>query len=156
MLGAGVQVGLGTDGAATNNNLDLWEEVRLAPLLAKTVSLDPTSVPAREALWMATRMGGRAIHQPEIGVLAEGYKADIIMLDLQESTFVPVFEPATYIDHLVYAAGRESVRSVWVNGRQVVKDREVLTVDEEAVRVAAQRAAISVSERVASASMELG
>lgn len=148
MLGAGVQVGLGTDGAATNNNLDVWEELRLAPLLAKTIALDPKAVPARKALWMATRMGGKAIHQPNIGVLAEGYKADIIMLDARESTFVPVFELSTYVDHLVYAAGREAVRSAWINGRQVLRDREVLTVDEEEVRAAAQRAAIRVSERV--------
>ena len=148
MLAAGVQIGLGTDGAATNNNLDLWEELRLAPLLAKVSALDPKPVSAQQALWMATRMGARAIHQPAIGALEPGRKADILMLSIEDSTAVPVFGPGTYIDHLVYAMGSQLVDSVWVNGRRVVKDREVLTVDEAGARQAARRAAMAVSERV--------
>lgn len=149
LMAAGVAVGLGTDGAATNNNLDLWEELRLAPLLAKVTTLDPKPLPAREALWMATRLGAQAIHQPEIGMLATGYKADVLMLNAEATTFVPVFGSHSYIDHLVYAAGRDLVDSVWVNGAQVVKAGEVLTVDEAAARRAAQAAALAVSQRVA-------
>lgn len=147
MLAAGVPVGLGTDGAATNNNLNLWEELRLAPLLAKVAALDPKPILAGQALWMATRIGAQAIHQPELGVLAEGFKADVLLLNLEDTTLVPVFNHQTYIDHLVYSAGRELVDSVWVNGTLVVKGGEVLTVDEVAVRHMAQQAALAVGQR---------
>lgn len=147
MLACAIDVGLGTDGASTNNNLDLWEEMRLAPLLAKVTALDPKPVPAAAALAMATRLGGRAVHLPDIGILAAGYKADVIMLDLSDTTMVPVFGPETYISHLVYAAGRDLVRAVWVNGRQVVWNRELLSVDEEAVRGACRRTAASLAQR---------
>ncbi len=147
MLDAGVHVSLGTDGAASNNNLDLWEELRLAPLLAKAVALDPRPVSAGEALWMATRMGAQAIHRPDLGVLAEGFKADVLMLNIEHTEFLPVFGTKSYIDHLVYSAGRQLVESVWVNGVRVVKDGEVLTVDEAGARRAAQAAAIAVSQR---------
>lgn len=149
LLAAGIPVGLGTDGAATNNSLDLWEELKLAPLLAKVAASDPTVLSARQALAMATRMAAMAIHQPHLGVLAEGYKADILTLRLDDPAMVPLFGEQTYMDHLVYAAGRSLVDAVWVNGRQVVRDGMVLTVDEAAVRHAAQRAAQAVSKRVA-------
>jgi 5-methylthioadenosine/S-adenosylhomocysteine deaminase len=148
MLARGVPVGLGTDGPATNNNLDLWEEMRLAPLLAKVSALDPKPVPAAQALWMATRLGALAIYQPDLGVLAPGFRADVLTLDLDDTTTVPVFTPQTYIDHAVYAMGRELVDSVWVNGKQVVKGGEVLTLDEATARRAAQRAAAEVSARL--------
>lgn len=149
MLEAGVRVGLGTDGAATNNNLDVWEEMRLAPLLAKVTALDPKPVAAVEALSMATREGAEAVHLPSIGSLAPGYRADVVMLTIEDTTAVPIFSAESYVDHLVYSMGRELVDSVWVEGCQVVKGREVLTVDERAARAAAQRAAEAVSRRVA-------
>jgi 5-methylthioadenosine/S-adenosylhomocysteine deaminase len=152
MLGAGVRVGLGTDSAATNNNVNLWDELRFAPMLAKVSSGDPKALPAEEALWMATRTGAEAIRLPEIGVLRSGRKADVAMLRLDDSTFVPIFEERTYVDHLVYSAGAELVESVWVNGRQVVRTGEVLTVDEAGVRSAAQDAALAVTERVTTGS----
>ena len=148
LLPAGVRVGLGTDGAATNNNLNLWEELRTAPLLAKAVSGDPKVLPARDALGLATRTGAEAIHRPEIGVLVEGRKADVAMLRLDDPAFVPVFAEQSYVDLLVYSAGAELVDSVWVNGTRVVKGRELLTVDEVEVRRAAQEAAHAVSARV--------
>ncbi len=148
MLALAINVGIGTDGAATNNNLSMWEDMRLAPLLAKVSALDPKPLPAGEALWMATRLGARAIHLPELGVLAEGYKADILMLDLSDTTMVPVFEPGTYISHLVYSAGRELVDSVWVNGNQVVKDGEVLLVDEAEARHDVQSVALRLADPV--------
>jgi 5-methylthioadenosine/S-adenosylhomocysteine deaminase len=109
MLRKGVRVALGTDGAATNDNLDLWEEMRLAPLLAKVHALDPKPVTARQALAMATRAGAEAIFMPELGVLATGRRADVLMIDAEDTTAVPVFAPETYVSNVVNAMGRESV-----------------------------------------------
>ena len=147
-LAAGVQVGLGTDGAATNNNLDLWEEMRLAPLLAKVVASDPKLVPASQALALATSMGSRAVHLPEIGSLQAGLKADILAIDVDEVAAVPVFTPDSYISHLVNSLGARHVESVWINGKIVVKGGAIQTVDEAEVRHAAQRTALSLSERL--------
>jgi len=149
MLAHGIAVGLGTDSACTNNNLDLWEEMRLAPLLAKVSALDPKPLPATEALWMATRLGGKAVHLPDIGVLCEGFRADLVVLDLADTVAVPVFSPETYLAHLVYAFSARQVDAVWVNGSQVVRGGEVLTVDVEAARYAAQATALSLAKRVA-------
>lgn len=147
MLAAGVQVGLGTDGAATNNNLNLWEEMTMACLLAKVGAHDPKPVTVLQALAMATRMGARAIHRPDLGAIASGMKADLVLLRLDDAAMVPIFEPRTYLSHLVYSAGRELVDSVWVHGTEVVKRGEVLMVDEEEARRAAQRAAIQLARR---------
>lgn len=147
-LAAGVHVGLGTDGAATNNNLDLWEEIRLAPLLAKVVASDPKLVPAPQALGMATSMGARAVHQPDIGSLRVGMKADILVIDVDEVAAVPVFSPVSYISHLVYSLGSRHVESVWINGKIVVEGGVVQTVDEAEVRRAGQQAALSLANRV--------
>lgn len=151
MLAAGLDVGLGTDGAATNNNLDLWEELRLAPLLAKARLLDPKAVTAQQALDMVTRMGAGAVGRDDIGELAVGRRADILTVRVDDSTMAPVFEPETYVGHVVYSAGRELVDSVWVNGRCVVKAGEVLTVDVERIRHDAQVAAEAVSHRAETA-----
>jgi 5-methylthioadenosine/S-adenosylhomocysteine deaminase len=147
MLIAGVPVGLGTDGAATNNNHNLWEEIRLASLLQKLAAGDPKVVPAATALWMATRLGARAVRIDDIGVLKAGYRADMVMLDVEDTLAVPVFSPETYISHAVYSFGAQLVDSVWVAGQQVVKGREVLTVDEPVVRRAAQQHALDLSAR---------
>jgi 5-methylthioadenosine/S-adenosylhomocysteine deaminase len=149
MLAAGVRVGLGTDGAATNNDHDLWQELQLAPLFAKALALDPKPVPAGQALWMATRIGALAIQLPEIGVLREGMKADIVSVKADDAVFAPIFSPGTYVGHLVYAGGSRLVDSVWVNGRRVVRDGDVLTVDEEVARRSAQNAAMALSARMA-------
>lgn len=148
MVARRVRVGLGTDGAATNNNLNLWEEVRLAPLLAKVAALDPKPLRAAEALLMGTRWGAEAAHLPSVGVLQEGCYADVVAMRLDDTTTVPIFRPETYIDHLVYSIGRELVDRVWVHGRLVVNAGEVLTVDEEEVRREAQAAADAVSARM--------
>lgn len=147
MLRGGLSVGLGTDGASTNNNHDMWEEIRLAPLLQKVVSGDPKQLPASEALWMATRLGAQAVHRPDIGVLRDGRLADIVMLNIEDTLAVPVFSPQTYISHAVYSFGAQLVDSVWVQGRQVVKSGEVLTLDEAAVRSSAQAVALELSAR---------
>jgi 5-methylthioadenosine/S-adenosylhomocysteine deaminase len=147
MLAAGVNVGLGTDGAATNNNLDLWEDMRLAPLLQKLAAKDPKQLPAAQALWMATRIGAKAAHLPELGELVPGHHADVVMLDVEDTVAVPVFGPETYISHAVYSFSARLVDSVWVEGHQVVKGGEILTVDEERARVAAQKTALDLSAR---------
>jgi 5-methylthioadenosine/S-adenosylhomocysteine deaminase len=148
LLAAGVQVGLGTDGAATNNNLDLWEEMRLAPLLAKVGAANPKLVPAHQALHMATSMGAQAVHLPQIGRLQAGLKADLLLIDIDEVAAVPIFDDTSYISHLVYSLGSRHIDSVWVNGRLVVKGGIIQTVDEPEVRRAAQQAAVSLASRV--------
>jgi 5-methylthioadenosine/S-adenosylhomocysteine deaminase len=97
---------------------------------------------------MATSMGARAVHQPDIGTLEAGLKADLLVIDVDEVAAVPVFSPASYISHLVYSLGARHVESVWINGRTVVKGGVVQTVDEAEVRHAAQRAALSLADRV--------
>ena len=94
MLELGVAVGIGTDGPASNNDLDMFEEMRLAALLAKGVGGDPTALPAREALAMATRIGARAIHLGDItGSLEPGKRADLIVVDLDQTHNVPAIRP---------------------------------------------------------------
>ncbi len=127
---AGVLVSLGTDSSASNNNLDMFEEIRLAALIHKGVSGDPTAVKAFDALKMGTLDGARSIWLQDIGKLAAGMKADLISIDIDQPHFYPRTD---YVSHLVYAASGQDVRDVWVNGRQIVKDRECLTLDEEKI-----------------------
>jgi 5-methylthioadenosine/S-adenosylhomocysteine deaminase len=131
MLAAGVRVGLGTDGPATNNDLDMWEEMRLAAFLQKVSTMDPKVLPARAALAMATRGGAEAIGLgQDIGVLDAGRRADLIQVSLEDVRMNPMYD---VISHLVYVAHPEDVTSVVVDGRVVMRDREVLTVDEARV-----------------------
>ena len=122
-----VTVGLGTDGAASNNNLDLLEEARLAALLHKAHTNDPTVVTASQALWMATRGGAQALGLGnEIGKIAPGMRADIILVDLRQPHLWP---PHSLISHLVYAARAGDVHTVIVNGKVVVRARELTALD---------------------------
>lgn len=135
MLKAGVAVGLGTDGAASNNDLNLWEEMDTAAKLHKLTSKDPTVINAREALEMATIRGARAIHQDkEIGSLEAGKRADIIIVDVSSAHQTPMYN---VYSHLVYATKASDVQTVIVNGRVVMANRRVLTIDERAVRAKA-------------------
>jgi 5-methylthioadenosine/S-adenosylhomocysteine deaminase len=147
MLRGGVHVGLGTDGAATNNNHDMWGEMRMAAVLQKVTARDPKLLPAHQALSLATRIGAQAVHLDDLGVLCEGFRADLVMLDIADTLAVPVFTPETFISHAVYSFGAQLVDSVWVDGRQVVKQGEILSVDEERARRAVQKAAVDLSER---------
>jgi len=131
LLRAGVKVSLGTDSAASNNNLDMFEEIRLAALLHKGVSGDPTAVPAREALKMGTVYGAESIWLEDVGRLAPGMKADIIALDMDQPHFLPKTD---FISHIVYCASAHDVTDVWVDGRRIVRDRELLTLDEERIK----------------------
>jgi len=131
LLKAGVKLGLGTDGAASNNNLDLFEEIRFTALLHKGVSLDPTVVPAWTALQLGTSLGAESIWQPEVGTLAIGKKADFIALNIDQPHFYPYSD---LVSHLVYCATGRDVTHVWIDGVQLMKDRQLLTIDEEKVR----------------------
>ncbi len=142
LLGAGVNVGLGTDGAASNNDLDMWGELRTAALLHKGVRQAPTVLPARQVLRMATLGSARALGlHDEIGSLEVGKRADLILVDLDGLHLTPRYDVES---HLVYAAGKHDVRSVLVNGRFLMRDGALLTLDEAEVkaRVRAARAGI--------------
>ena len=132
MLAAGVNVGLGTDGAASNNDLDLWQEMRLAALLHKGVSNDPTQVSAIEALDMATRMGARAVGLGDkVGVLEAGLRADMIQVSLASPRFDPLYN---VVSHLVYIAKSGDVVTSIVDGHVLMENGQVATVDIKAVR----------------------
>lgn len=136
LLRAGVTVSLGTDSVASNNNLDLFEEIRFAALLHKGVSGDPTAVPALEALKMGTVYGAKSIwQQDQIGILKAGMKADFIAIDIEQPHFYPKTD---MISHLVYSGSGRDVLHVWIDGRQVLKNGECTLLDEEKIRYEAQ------------------
>lgn len=127
LAAAGVNLGLGTDSAASNNRLDLFAELRLACLLAKAVSGSAEAVPAFEAIEMATLGGARALGlDSRIGSLEPGKAADIIALDLSAIELQPCYDP---VSHLAYAVGREQVTDAWIAGRRCLKDRRLETID---------------------------
>ena len=135
MLEAGVKVALGTDGAASNNRLDLIEEMRMAALLQKGTSGDASVLPAREVLEMATRVGAEALRTGQ-GMLAVGGEADIVLVDLEQVNTLPVHDA---LSSLVYCALGSNVTDVMVAGRFIMRDRELLTIDEERVKHEAKR-----------------
>jgi 5-methylthioadenosine/S-adenosylhomocysteine deaminase len=136
MLKAGVSVGLGTDGAASNNDLSMWEEIDTAAKLHKLISKDPTVLNAREALAMATITGARAIDlDKEIGSIEEGKRADIILVSTSGAHQSPLYN---IYSHLVYATKASDVETVIINGRVVMQNRRVLTINETAVRAKAE------------------
>ena len=133
MLEQGVKVGIGTDGPASNNDLDMFEEIRLAAFLAKTASGDPTTLPARQVLTMATRMGAEAMHMGDItGSLEAGKAADLILVDLSPLHNSPNFErdPNGAYAQLVYATHSSDVSDVMVNGQWLMRDHALTTLDE--------------------------
>ncbi|WP_270171511.1 amidohydrolase [Paenibacillus sp. SYP-B4298] len=136
LLKAGVTVSLGTDSAASNNNLDLFDEIRLAALIHKGTSGDPTAVPALTALQLGTVYGAQTLWQEqELGRLRAGMKADFIALNIDQPHFFPRTD---YISHLVYAASGRDVVDVWVDGRQVVENGHCVHLDEERILHEAQ------------------
>ncbi|MEW8690123.1 MAG: TRZ/ATZ family hydrolase [Candidatus Thiodiazotropha endolucinida] len=129
LMEAGINVALGTDGAASNNDLDMFSEMRSAALLAKGVANNASTLPAAKALSMATINGARALGlQQETGSLEPGKSADIVAVDLNRINTLPVYHP---ISQLVYAAGREQVTHVWVAGRPVVSAGSLTTLDTQ-------------------------
>jgi 5-methylthioadenosine/S-adenosylhomocysteine deaminase len=132
--GRGLNVALGTDGAASNNTLDVLAEARLASLLAKIASGDTRSLPESRALEMATLGGARALgRDAEIGSLEPGKQADIVAVDLSAARFQPVYDPTSA---LIHSAAGSAVSHVWVGGRSLLYDRDLQTVDEAAALAA--------------------
>lgn len=138
MLQAGIAVGIGTDGASSNNNLDMLQEMRSCALLHKVNHLDPTILPAYQALEMATVNGARALRLDNLGTLAVGNKADIILLSLEEAHMIPRYD---LIANLVYAAQASDVQTVIINGKIVMQDRVIITFDEAEVLEQAKKSA---------------
>lgn len=151
MLSMGLNVGVGTDGPASNNDLDMFEELHLAALLAKTVSNDPTVLPARQALELATSKGAKAVHLDHLtGSLEAGKRADLIAVNMDTIHNWPHFrsnEDAVY-SRLVYATKSTDVKDVMVNGRWLMRDRELLTIDEEQVKAEAAEVAARIDRFV--------
>ena len=144
MLEAGVMVGLGTDGAASNNDLDMWEEIRLAAFLQKVNRMDPQVMPAKTVLTMATSGGAEAIGLGDsIGSLEVGKRADIIQVSLDDVHFVPTYD---VISHLVYVADEQDVTTVVVDGKVLMKDKEILTIDTERVTKEAKELAAKIQK----------
>jgi len=141
----GLNTGLGTDGTASNNRLDVFEEMRLAALLAKAESNQASSVPAQSALHMATLGGARALGLADkIGSIERGKLADLCAVDLSNIALTPVYHPAS---HLVYAAGRNDVSHVWVEGRMRVDQGRLVDIDEERLRANARAWQLRVAEQ---------
>ncbi|MBU4533646.1 MAG: amidohydrolase [Eubacteriales bacterium] len=139
LLAAGITVGLGTDGVASNNDLDMVEEMRSAAFLQKVTHEDPTVLPAEQALSMATVNGARALGLEDgIGTLEVGKKADIVLWDMHKPHLHPMYDVAA---HLVYSAHGSDARTVIVDGRVLMRDYEVLVLDEEAVMAESERRA---------------
>ncbi len=127
-----ITVALGPDGTASNNDLDMWEEMRLAALLHKATTNDPTAVSAQQALLMATREGARALNLGDhIGTLEEGKKADIVLIDFDKPHLTPCHN---VVSHLVYAAKSSDVDTVLVDGKVLLRRGELTTVDEKQVK----------------------
>lgn len=135
---AGVNVGIGTDGAASNNSLDMASELRFAALSAKAASGDPTIIPTQEAVQMATVAGARALGLE--GTIAEGNRADIAIVDLERVETIPTSDP---LSSLVYSAGRGAVTDVVVDGRFLMRDRSLTTIDEDRVKYEVKKIAKS-------------
>jgi len=148
MLERGITVGLGTDGCASNNDLDLFGAMSAAALLGKVDRLDPTALPAAAVVRMATRDGARALGMGEItGSLREGMRADVIIIDLNTPHLTPLYDEHS---HIVYAMKGSDVKTVLIDGRVVMEDRRLLTIDEghvmERVRGIARRIARSLTD----------
>jgi len=145
-LAAGVALGLGTDGAASNNDQDMFEAMRQASFLAKHAERDPTVLPAQAALDLATIGGARALSMEKlIGSLEPGKRADLITVSVAAARQTPLYEP---VSHLVYTTRGDDVRTTIVNGKVLMKERQLRTLDRTAVMADARRLAQKVREAV--------
>ncbi len=142
MLRAGIAVGLGTDGAASNNNLNMFKEMNAAALLQKISSLEPTAMNARETVKAATIGGARVLGmEKRIGSLEKGKRADLIIIDLNRPNLVPLYDVYSL---LVYAANGADVETVIIDGRTVMENRKLLTLDEESVMREARKLGLKI------------
>ncbi|MFZ5448698.1 MAG: amidohydrolase family protein [Thermodesulfobacteriota bacterium] len=155
LLKRGIPVGLGTDGCASNNNLDLFQEMDTAAKLQKVHCMDPTVLPAITALEMATSNGARVLGlEKEVGALVPGLKGDIVVVDLDQPHLTPIYDPYS---QLVYAATGADVQTVLVHGRIVVQDRRLLSFDlEETLTRARELAAGLMAKKVGNLASRLG
>ena len=148
MLRAGVRVGLGTDGAASNNDLDMWEEMRLAAFLQKVEQMNPEVLPAATVLRMATSGGAEAVGLGEtVGKIAVGMRADLIQVAFDDVHHIPVYD---IVSHLVYVTDEQDVASVVVDGRILMREREMLTIQTDRVRQEATELAARIHAALAS------
>jgi len=148
-LASGVPVGLGTDGAASNNDLDLFEAMRQAAFLHKLATRDPRAVPASTALEMATIGGARVLGMDkQIGSLEPGKRADLVIVGMRQARQTPLYDA---VSHLVYTTRGDDVDTVIVNGKVLMRDKRVLTMNETAVLTEARRMSSSVRDAVAGA-----
>ena len=131
MLEKDLTVGLGTDCPASNDTLDLWEEVKIAALLARVNNLDATLIKPLEALGMATLKSAQAIGLDGVGSLQAGWAADMIRVETNFSSFVPSTDLKETLAHLVWSGSNKKVTDVWIAGSKVLSDGELLTIDEE-------------------------
>jgi 5-methylthioadenosine/S-adenosylhomocysteine deaminase len=134
MLDRGIRVGMGTDGPASNDGLDLFADLRLATQLARLAGRSADALSAAEAFWLATGAAADAIDRPDLGQLEAGRRADLVHVDTRDLVFEPVGDPADLLAHLVWSGAGRYVRDVWVGGRQVVRDFASTTVDTAALR----------------------
>ncbi len=144
MLEAGLSVGLGTDGCASNNDLDLFSEMDRVATIHKAFTLDPTVCPARRVLGMATRDGAACLGlEDSVGTLEVGKRADLIAIDLDQPHLTPLYDP---VSHLVYVVRGSDVRHVWVDGRLVLHNGTLLNLDEVHVMTQAKRLAAKLEK----------
>ena len=141
---AGIRLGLGTDSPASNDDLDLWEEQRLASLFARQRDADATALTAAGTLALATREGARALGRDDLGVLAPGAWADLVHVSLDDAAFVDPDDDAQLVSNLVWASGARGVRDVWVAGEQVLAGGAPTRVDPADVLAGARRVAAKV------------
>jgi len=133
MLARGIRVGLGTDGPASNDDLHLWDEMRLAAILARATAADPGVISSASALRLATRGGAEALGLP-VGALEVGRPADLIRLRTDDARFVPAISEAELLGHLVWAGAGYLVTDVWVGGSAVVERGRCVHIDSERAR----------------------
>lgn len=146
LLRRNIPTGLGTDGTASNNNLDMWEELHLSALIHKAVSGDPTAVSAEQALLMATREGARCLNlKGETGSLQVGKKADVILIDFDAPHLVPCHN---VVSNLVYSAGSGDVHSVIIDGKVLLHERQFTTLDIEQISLRVQERSQTLARAV--------
>ena len=146
MRAKGIDVGLGTDGPASNDDLDLWQEIKISPLLARVTELDASSMTPQDALTMATVEGSRAIGNDDSGTLQIGAKADFVRLELDNPTFVPVTNDDELIAHVAWSGSGRHVTDVWVQGTQVVANRRLTNFDLERAIAESQTRGLRLAE----------
>lgn len=144
LLKAGVCVGLGTDGASSNNNLDMLEEINLATLLHKVNTLDPLAIPAFEGIKMGTEYGAKAVGLNNVGLIKEGYKADIVLFDMSSLQCYPRHD---LISLLAYSMNSSMVDTVLIDGKVVLENKTFTTIDEEKIKYEANRCAMNLTMR---------